>query len=81
MSKDSISGFFANTVMIYPLLKTGSFQAMSEKLGYAGMSYRKNTGVRIQSLYNHEFIKMNVQHRTSNVQCRMKTKAQYQLQY
>ncbi len=28
-------------------------------------------------LYSDDFVKMNVQHRTSNVQCRMKTKNQY----
>ena len=52
---------------------------MSEIFGSAGMSSRKNPEVRIQNLYNDDFKKMNVQHRTSNVQCRMNTKTQYRI--
>ena len=53
-------------------LKSGPL-ARSEIFGYAGMSSKKNAGVRIQNPYNDDFIKMNVQsrhggkHRTSNV--------------
>jgi len=50
---------------------------LSEVFGYAVRSPGKNPGVRIQNLYDAEFVKMNVQHPTSNVQFRMKTKSGY----
>jgi len=56
-------------LLIYSIIKKLVLWARPETFGSAGMSPRKNPGVRIQNLYNDDFIKMNVQHRTSNVQC------------